>query len=50
MATIQKQKIKDDDEDGGDSGAKKMDEVDSLMQKYDNEEKHEAYLKSPEYK
>ena len=27
-----------------------MDEVESLMQKYDNEEKHEAYLKSPEYK
>ena len=29
---------------------KKKDEVDDLMAKYDNEEKHQAYLKSDEYK
>ena len=36
-----------DDEDGVE---KKVDEVDALMNKYDDDEKHEAYLKSPEFK
>ena len=31
-------------------GTGKKDEVDDLMAKYDNEEKHEQYLKSDEYK
>ena len=44
-------KLRDDDDDQpADQSAKKMDEVESLMQKYDDEEKHEAYMKSPEYK
>ena len=38
------------DEGDQDEEVKKVDEVDALMDKYDNEEKHEAYLKSPEYK
>ena len=40
----------DDDENAGDGAAKKVDEVEALMQKYDNEEKEIAYKKSPEYK
>ena len=41
--------VRDDDEESPEP-AKKTDEVDQLMQKYDAEEKHEEYLKSPEYK
>ena len=40
-----------DDEDGEVAPvAKKVDEVDSLMQKYEDEDKHEEYMKTPEYK
>ena len=43
------QKMRDDDDEAA-PAEKKKDEVDALMQKYDDEEKHEEYLKSPEYK
>ena len=44
------QKTRDDDDDQADGVAKpKVDEVEALMQKYDNEEKDAAYKKSPEY-
>ena len=36
-------RIKDDDEAPAE---KKVDELDSIMNRYDAEEKHEAYLKS----
>ena len=43
------QKTRDDDDENGEA-PKKVDEVEALMQKYDNEEKEIAYKKSPEYK
>ena len=41
--------VKSRDDEEGEGEKKKVDEVDALMQKYDDEEKHAAYLKSPEY-
>ena len=38
-----------DSQEAEEEGVKK-DEVDSLMDKYDNEEKHKEFLKSPAYK
>ena len=38
--------LRDDDE----PAPKKTDELDAIMNRYDEEEKHEAYLKSPQYK
>ena len=42
--------MEDDDDESAAPVAKKLDEVDQLMNKYDDEEKHDEYLKSPEYK
>ena len=39
---------RDDDEEQAD-GEKKEDEVDAIMNRYDTEEKEEAFKKSPEY-
>ena len=36
-------------DDGDEETKKPKDEVDKLMEDYDNKEKHEQYLKSPEY-
>ena len=42
--------VQDDDTPAEDEDKKKpKDEVDKLMEAYDNKEKHEEYLKSPEY-
>ena len=42
--------MRDDDDESAAPVAKKLDEVDQLMNKYDDEEKHDEYLKSQEYK
>ena len=38
------------DDEKDQSGEKKADEVDKIMNRYDQEEQHETFLKSPEYK
>ena len=42
---VQRSATRDDDDDG----TKKVSELDSIMNRYDEEEKHAAYLKSPEF-
>ena len=50
MQTLNQKARDDDEEETPAAGQKKADEVEALMQKYDQEEKHEEYLKSPEFK